>query len=79
MPKKVLKGTVSSGKMNKTVVVQVTTTKRHPIYKKLIMTSKKFKARDDLGVQEGDIVSIEECKPLSKSVTWKVVSKEEAK
>ena len=73
MPKKILKGKVVSEKMNNTVVISVNTTKRHPIYKKLVKSTKKFKARDDIGVQFGDAVSIEECKPYSKTVTWKVV------
>ena len=72
MPRKILKGTVVSTKMEKTVVVSVEVPKMHPLYKKVIRNSRKFKARDDIGVNEGDMVEIEESKPFSKTVHWKV-------
>ena len=75
MPKKRLTGEVVSVKMNKTAVVSVDTSKTHRVYKKLIRSSKKFKARDDLGVNLGARVIIEECVPFSKTVTWKVITK----
>jgi len=75
MPKKRLTGRVTSTKMDKTVVVSVETAKRHKVYQKLIRTVKKFKARDNINVELGDLVVIEECAPFSKTVTWKVVSK----
>gem|GEM_PF-2993363 len=61
--------------MNKTVVVEVKTVKRHRMYGKLLKWLSKFKARDEIGVQLGDSVLIEECAPYSKTVTWKVVEK----
>lgn len=73
MPKKVLTGKIVSTKMQKTVVVAVDVPKRHPIYKKIMKNTRKFKARDEIGVKEGDIVRIEESRPFSKEVTWKVV------
>lgn len=73
MPKRQIKGTVSSAKMNSTVVVSVEMPKRHPIYKKLTYSTKKFKARDTFDSQEGEVVLIEECPPFSKTVTWKVI------
>lgn len=80
MPKKTLTGKIVSTKMQKTVVVAVEVPKRHPIYKKIMKNTKKFKARDEIGVNEGDIVRIEESRPFSKEVTWKVIEVvEEAK
>lgn len=75
MPKKKLKGIVVSNKMQKTVVVEVDTSRRHPMYNKMIKRSKKIKARDEIGVNEGTMVVIEESKPYSKKVSWKVVEK----
>ncbi len=79
MPKKKLKGIVVSNKMQKTVVVEVDTSRRHPMYNKMIKRSKKIKARDEMGTTEGTMVVIEESKPYSKQVSWKVVEKLEDK
>ncbi|MBI2414909.1 30S ribosomal protein S17 [candidate division WWE3 bacterium] len=65
-------GKVTSTKMQKTVVVSVEITKRHPIYKKTLRNTRKFKARDEMGVKMGDTVKIIETSPFSKDVTWKV-------
>ncbi|MFC1621941.1 30S ribosomal protein S17 [Patescibacteria group bacterium] len=73
MSKKRFTGKVVSTKMEKTAVIAVETPKRHPVYKKLIKNTKKFKARDEIGVKVGDVVTIEECVPFSKTVKWKVV------
>jgi small subunit ribosomal protein S17 len=78
MPKKIFKGKVVSTKMQKTVVVVVDMPKMHPIYKKAVKYTKRFKARDELGVKLGDTVIIEESKPFSKEVTWKVLEVVEA-
>ena len=76
MTKKILKGTVSSAKNNKTVVVQVTRKFKHPFYGKVITRSKKYHAHDENNIfKEGDNVSIKECKPISKKKTWEVISK----
>ncbi|MGE3278700.1 MAG: 30S ribosomal protein S17 [Candidatus Altimarinota bacterium] len=67
-------GTVTSAKMNKTIVVSVNTYKIHPKYKKRYGTTKKFYAHDENGVsKEGDTVTISECRPMSKLKRWKVL------
>ena len=66
-------GIVSSDKMDKTVVVVVEQKSKHPLYKKTITTSKKFKAHDEenaCGI--GDKVRIGECRKLSKDKNWRV-------
>lgn len=73
MSKKILIGKIVSDKMQKTVVVSVDIPKRHEVYKKLIKNSKRFKARNEIEAKLNDIVSIEECKPFSKEVTWRVI------
>ncbi|OGE76245.1 MAG: 30S ribosomal protein S17 [Candidatus Doudnabacteria bacterium RIFCSPHIGHO2_02_FULL_48_21] len=71
-----LEGEVTSDKMTKTVVVKVTTHKRHPKYHKRYSVSKKYKAHDEnREYHVGDVVEIEETKPLSKEKKWKVVKK----
>jgi small subunit ribosomal protein S17 len=72
---KTFKGKVVSDKMEKTVIVAVEMPKRHPVYEKVIKNTRRFKARDEVGVSLGDEVIIEECRPLSKEVSFKVVSK----
>ena len=68
-----LTGTVVSDKMNKTVTVLVERKVKHPIYGKIIRLSKKYHAHDENNeFHSGDIVVIEECRPLSKSKAWKV-------
>lgn len=69
-----LTGKVVSDKMNKTVTVLVERRAKHPLYGKVIRLSKKYHAHDeDNGCHEGDTVIIEECRPLSKTKSWKVV------
>lgn len=73
--RKRLKGVVTSDKMDKTVVVAVTTTKRHPIYGKVMRLVKKFKAHDEANeCHIGDRVEIIESKPISRHKRWSVVS-----
>ena len=73
MTKKTLKGTVTSAKNNKTIVVQVTRKFKHPFYEKVIKRSKKYHAHDEKNKhKEGEHVSIVECKPFSKKKTWQV-------
>lgn len=68
---KVLQGTVTSDVNNKTIIVSVATSKNHPLYKKRYTTSKKYAAHDEANkAQVGDIVLIQECKPVSKNKTW---------
>jgi len=74
MPKRVLTGTVVSDKTDKTVVVLVERRVKHPLYGKIIRRSKKYHAHDEGNVfKEGQTVRIEECAPISKLKTWKVV------
>lgn len=72
---KTFKGKVVSDKMQKTVVVAVEMPKRHPIYEKVIKDTRRFKARNEVGVKTGDEVIIEECRPFSKEVAYRVVDK----
>ena len=73
MTKEILKGIVTSAKNNKTVVVEVTRKFKHPFYEKVIKRTKKYHAHDeDNKIKEGEIVSIIECKPISKKKTWQV-------
>jgi len=66
-------GRVVSNKMDKTVVVAVDTSKRHPIYKKRIKGIIKYKAHDEQNAcNEGDTVRIVETRPLSKEKRWRV-------
>ena len=75
MPKRILQGVVVSDKQDKTVVVSVERQVMHPVYKKIVKMSKKFAAHDENNQYKvGDIVSIEESKPYSKTKTWTVVS-----
>ena len=77
MSKKIFTGTVVSNKMEKTVVVAVDMLQRHPVYEKVLKRTKRIKAHDELDVQEGDIVVIEESRPYSKQVSFKVIQKVE--
>ena len=75
MPKRILQGVVVSDKQDKTVVVSVERQVMHPVYKKIVKKSKKFAAHDENNQYKvGDIVSIEESKPYSKTKTWTVIS-----
>ncbi len=75
MPKRQLKGIVTSNKMQKTIVVRVEQLREHPKYKKRYKSHKKYKAHTDQDYQVGDKVVIEETKPISKEKKWKVVKK----
>ena len=73
MPKRILIGTVTSTKTDKTVTVLVERKVKHPLYGKIIRRSKKYHAHDAKNEYElGDIVRIEETKPISKTKTWAV-------
>ena len=74
MTKKTLKGTVTSAKNDKTIVVEVTRKFKHPFYEKVIKISKKYHAHDEKNkFKEGQKVIIVESKPFSKKKTWQVV------
>ena len=67
-------GRVVSDRMQKTVVVEVETMGRHPLYKKVVRRSRRFKAHDERGeAHVGDTVLIRETRPLSKDKRWRVV------
>jgi len=69
--RKVLIGTVVSNKMQKTIVVEVTRKKAHPMYKRVIAIRKKFYAHDEKNESHiGDVVRIEESRPLSRLKRW---------
>jgi small subunit ribosomal protein S17 len=65
-------GVVTSNKMTRTVVVEISRTFRHPFYGKVVHTAKSVKAQDDLGCQIGDTVQIVESRPLSREKRWVV-------
>ena len=65
-------GVVTSNKMQKTVVVEITRSYRHPLYKKVVHRSKRVKAHDEVGCQIGDKVQIVESRPLSRDKRWVV-------
>ncbi len=67
-----LTGIVKSNKMMKTVVVEVKRTYRHPLYGKVVHTSMRVKAQDDLECQIGDEVRVVESRPLSREKRWAV-------
>jgi small subunit ribosomal protein S17 len=71
MPKRVLQGTVVSDKNDKTVVVRVDRAFTHPVMKKTVRRSKKYHAHDEANAAKiGDVVWIEESKPISKNKRW---------
>ena len=65
-------GVVTSNKMTKTVVVEITRVFRHPLYRKVVHTSKRVKAHDEIGCQIGDRVQIVESRPMSRDKSWVV-------
>jgi len=74
MPKRELVGRVVSDKMDKTVVVLVERRRRHPLYKKVVRSTKRYKAHDESNAcRQGDVVRIRESRPLSREKRWTVV------
>ncbi|PWR01989.1 30S ribosomal protein S17 [Meridianimarinicoccus roseus] len=75
MPKRILSGTVTSAKNDQTVTVSVERRFTHPVLKKTIRKSKKYRAHDEGNVfKEGDAVRIIECAPRSKTKRWEVLT-----
>jgi small subunit ribosomal protein S17 len=71
--KRTLSGTVTSNKMDKTVTVLVEHRVKHPIYGKYVVRSKKYHAHDESNTfNEGDLVEIQESRPISKTKAWTV-------
>tara|TARA_B100001175_G_C19280872_1_gene528738 strand:+ start:105 stop:368 length:264 start_codon:yes stop_codon:yes gene_type:complete len=67
-------GLVISSKRDKTITVMVERKVKHPLYKKILRRSSKLQAHDeDNTCSEGDLVTIQECKPLSKTKSWKLL------
>ena len=76
MPKRILQGVVVSNKASKTVTVLVERKYLHPVYKKTVRSTKKYAAHDESNqFKVGDIVRIEESRPISKTKKWTVVEK----
>ena len=74
MPKRILQGVVVSDKQDKTIVVKVERRYTHPVMKKTVRSSKKYHAHDETNAcKAGDIVRIEEARPLSKLKRWVVL------
>ncbi|MDP2791999.1 MAG: 30S ribosomal protein S17 [Rectinemataceae bacterium] len=68
-----LQGVVVSDKMDKTIVIEIMMRKLHPLYKKYVTRSKKFKAHDEKNEAHiGDTVKVEECRPLSRDKRWRL-------
>lgn len=70
MSKKLLKGKVVSDKMTGVVIVVVDVPKKHPIYRKSLRNTKRFKAKNEVGAKIGDEVYIEESIPMSRHTKW---------
>jgi small subunit ribosomal protein S17 len=79
MPKRILQGTVVSDKNDKTVVVRVERRFTHPLFKKTVRRTKKYKAHDENNqFKTGDTVFIQESAPISKDKCWVVVTDQPA-
>lgn len=79
MPRRVLQGRVTSDKTDKTVTVLIERRVMHPLYKKFITRSKKYHAHDEENrCKVGDLVRIRECRPISKTKRWEVISESAA-
>ena len=74
MPRRIMQGVVTGKSGNKTVVVNVERLMKHPLYKKTIRRSKRYHAHDEDGAtRPGDVVRIQECRPMSRMKRWIVV------
>ena len=77
MPRRILQGTVVSDKNDKTITVSVERAFQHPVLKKTVRKSKKYRAHDELNAAKaGEMVRIIECAPRSKSKRWELVTDE---
>jgi small subunit ribosomal protein S17 len=76
MPKRILQGVVVSDKADKTVVVLIERRFTHPLLKKTVRRTKKYHAHDEANVAKtGDIVRIQECRPVSKTKAWALLDR----
>jgi len=72
--RRVKQGRVKSDKMDKTIVVVTETRVPHPVYKKVVRQSTRFKAHDEKNdAKTGDLVRIQECRPMSRDKRWRLV------
>ena len=72
--RRIKQGRVKSDKMDKTIVVVTETRVPHPVYKKVVRRSTRFKAHDELNdAKAGDLVRIQECRPMSRDKRWRLV------
>ena len=72
--KRTLTGRVVSDKMDKTIVVLIERRVKHPMYDKIIVRSKRYHAHDDKNeAKSGDLVEIQECRPIAKTKSWQVI------
>jgi small subunit ribosomal protein S17 len=75
MPKRILQGVVVSDKGDKTIVVNVERRFKHPLLQKIVRRTKKYHAHDETNeFKSGDQVRIEECRPISKKKSWRVLA-----
>lgn len=75
MPKRILQGTIVSAQNDKTVTVLVERRFTHPVMKKTVRSSKKYRAHDEMNAcKAGEMVRIVECAPRSKSKRWEVLA-----
>ena len=75
MPKRILRGVVVSDKADKTITVRVSRKVMHPVYKKYINRSKKYSVHDESNqFKTGQLVSIQDNKPISKTKKWVVIN-----
>jgi small subunit ribosomal protein S17 len=75
MPKRILQGSVVSDKNDKTITVLVERRFTHPLMKKTVRLSKKYRAHDESNTAKvGDVVRIRECRPVSKNKCWELVT-----
>ena len=75
---RILTGIVTSDKADKTITVKIERKVKHPLYGKVVKRATKVHAHDEENVASiGDIVSVKECRPISKKKTWILVSNEE--
>ena len=73
--RRTLQGVVVSDKMEKTVVIKIERLTRHPLYAKVMKRARTFKAHDEKNeCRVGDVVTIAECRPVSKDKSWRVVA-----
>ncbi len=72
--RRIKQGRVASDKMDKTIVVVTETRVPHPVYKKVVRQSARFKAHDETNeAKAGDLVRIQECRPMSREKRWRLI------